>query len=168
MRAAAALVVALLPAFPASAEETGGCGKFKWPIEADMTLIASAGRVASGETVDASGPRAWRVEMVEAEKADFVVAPEKPFPPGAPAGTLKFEAKAGLYQFTTTDRLWIDLVQDGKALPGAGFSGVLDCDGARKSVRFELKDGPALIQFSGSPARTTAISITRDPAGASR
>lgn len=164
----AAVLAALLLAGSANAAETGGCAKFKWPVEADMRLLAQADRVASGATVDVSPPKAYRIAMVEADKADFAVAPEKPFAPGAPAGTLKFAARAGLYQFTTTDRLWIDIVQDGKTLPGAGFSGVLDCDGARKSVRFELSDGPALIQFSGSPARTTAIAITRDPAGANR
>lgn len=43
---------------------------------------------------------------------------------------------------------------------------MLDCDGARKSVRFELANGPTVIQLSGSPARTVAISITRAPKNA--
>ena len=162
---AAALLVGALPAHAA---ETGGCGAFAWPIEADKALLSKAERTPSGATIDVSAPKAFRIEMTTADKADFAVAPGRPPAPGAPAGTLTFTARAGLYQFTMTDRVWIDLVQAGRSLPEAGFSGVLDCDGARKSVRFELADGPVLIQLSGSPARTTAIAITRDPAGANR
>ncbi|MDR4306945.1 hypothetical protein IHQ68_09975 [Chelatococcus sambhunathii] len=162
-RSIAGVVLAVLLAPPSLAEETGGCGKFKWPIEADKALLATAERVPSGTQLDVSGPKGVRVELVDADKAGFEVQPEKPYPPGAPAGVLRFEVRAGVYQITTTDRLWFDVVQDGKLAEGAEFSGVLDCDGARKSVRFRLKDGPALLQLSGSPARTTAVAISRMP-----
>jgi hypothetical protein len=42
--------------------------------------------------------------------------------------------------------------QDGVAIPSTDFSGVKGCDGLRKSVRFDLKPEPALIEISGSPA----------------
>lgn len=162
MRAALlGLALAALLADGATAAKTGGCGKFKWPIEADIALLAAAERVPSGATLDVVQPKAVRVEFVDAEKAGFEVQPEKPFAPGAPAGVLRFTAKAGLYQVTTTDRVWFDVVQGGKTVDGADFSGVLDCDGARKSMRFRLKDGPALLQLSGSPAKTTAVAVTR-------
>lgn len=159
-----ALAAALmLVALPASAAETGGCGAFAWPIEADKALLAAAGRVESGARIDVAAPSAVRVELVAADKAGFELAPTKPAASAALAGTLRFEAAAGLYQITTTDRVWLDMAQGGKALPEAGFSGVLDCDGARKSVRFELSDGPAVLQISNAPARTVAVAITRAP-----
>lgn len=161
MRSLPGLCLAALLAGGASAAETGGCGKFKWPIEADIALLAAAERVPSGAMLDVARPTGVRLEMVDAEKAGFEIPPEKPFAPGAPAGVLRFEAKAGLYQVTTTDRVWFDVVQEGKTMEDADFSGVLDCDGARKSMRFRLKDGPALLQLSGSPARTTAVAVTR-------
>lgn len=166
-RFALGVAVAAAVAAPgvAAAAETGGCGKFAWPVDADMTLIAAAPMVESGATLDATRPTGARVVMVDADKAGFAAPPTRPAAPDAPAGVVSFEAKAGLYQFTVTDRVWLDVVQDGRALPEAGFSGVLDCDGARKSVRFELKDGRTTVQFSGSPARTVAVAITRDPPG---
>lgn len=162
---AAALLAAGLSGFasPALAAETGGCGAFAWPIGADMALLANAERVPSGAAIDVAAPKAVRVELVAGDKAVFEVPPQKPSPPAAPAGALRFTATAGLYQITTTDRVWLDLAQGGKALPEAGFSGVLDCDGARKSVRFVLSDGPATLQISGSPARTVGVAITRAP-----
>lgn len=160
-RLIAGVAFAALLAAPALGAETGGCGKFEWPIEADRALLAAAERVPSGTRLDVSRPKGVRVELVDSDKAGFEVQPEKPYPPGAPAGVLRFEAKAGVYQITTTDRLWFDVVQEGKLADGSDFSGVLDCDGARKSVRFKLKDGPALLQLSGSPARTTAVAISR-------
>ncbi len=161
MTRAAGLLLAVLLAGPALGAETGGCGKFKWPIDADKALLAAAERVPSGTRLDLASPKGVRIELVDADKAGFEVQPEKPFAPGAPAGVLRFDARAGVYQITTTDRLWFDVAQDGKLAEGGDFSGVLDCDGARKSVRFRLKDGPALLQLSGSPARTTAVAISR-------
>lgn len=159
----ALLVAAQVAGGAAFAAETGGCGKFAWPIEGDIALLAAAERVESGATIEAAAPKAVRVELTDAAKAGFVVPPSRAPAPDAPGGIVRFEATAGLYQFTMTDRVWIDVVQDGKTLGEAGFSGVLDCDGARKSVRFDLADGPAVVQLSGSPARTTAIAITRAP-----
>ena len=155
--------LALLLSTPVTAAETGGCEKFAWPIADDKALLADPVMVESGAVVDVSSPKAVRVVMVEADKAGFAASPSRPQPPAAPGGVVRFEAEAGLYQFTMTDRVWIDVVQDGKALPEGDFSGVLDCDGARKSVRFDLDDGPTVVQLSGSPARTVAIAITRAP-----
>ncbi|RXF70338.1 hypothetical protein [Hansschlegelia zhihuaiae] len=158
-----AVMACVMTPLCASAAETGGCGKFAWPIDADKALLAAAEQIESGAALETKTPKAVRIVMVDAAKAGFEVPPSRPPAPDAPGGVLRFEAEAGVYQFTMTDRVWIDVVQNGKALEEAGFSGVLDCDGARKSVRFELDDGPVTVQLSGSPARTTAIAITRSP-----
>lgn len=158
--------ICLLGVVPAHAAD--GCAGFAWPVSADLRLLSQADRVISGETVGVSPPRAYRVQMTEAAKADFAAAPGRPFAPGARAGTLRFLARAGLYQFTMADRIGIDLVQDGRTLPAAGVSSAPRCLGARRSVRFVLSDGPALIQLSGARSRTAAIAVTRDPIGASR
>lgn len=150
-------------ALSSQARAEGGCGRFAWPIEADAALLSQAERVDSGATVDVAAPKAVRVLLVDSAKVGYELPPEKPAAPAAPGGTLRFEAKAGLYQLTMTDRVWLDVVQAGRKLDERAFSGAPDCDGARKSVRFELGDGPTLIQFSGSPSRTVAISVTRAP-----
>jgi hypothetical protein len=40
------------------------------------------------------------------------------------------------------------------------FSGVLGCEGARKSVTFRLGAGPFVVQFSGVPAETIGMVIS--------
>lgn len=155
-----ALAVLVLSS-PARAE--GGCDRFAWPIAQDAALLAEAERVDSGATIDVSTPKAVRVLLVDPASAGYELPPEKPAAPAAPGGTLRFEAKAGLYQLTMTDRVWLDVVQAGRKLDGKAFSGSPDCDGARKSMRFELGDGPATLQFSDSPSRSVAIAITRGP-----
>ncbi|WP_020187173.1 hypothetical protein [Methylopila sp. 73B] len=156
-------LVAALAALPALAAETGGCGAFAWPIEPDKALLAAAPVGDSGGRLDLTRPAAVRLVLTNAAKAGFELPPGRPAAPAAPAGVLRFEAKAGLHQITTTERVWIDVVQAGKRLDEAGFSGVLDCEGARKSVRFQLQEGPATIQISGSPSRTVGIAVTALP-----
>lgn len=162
-RLSTAVVVLALAAAPALAAETGGCGAFAWPIEPDKALLAAAPMAENGARLDLSRPAAVRLVLTDAAKAGFDLPPGKPAAPAAPAGVLRFEARTGAYQITMTERVWIDVVQAGKRLDEAGFSGVLDCEGARKSVRFELQDGPATVQISGSPSRTVGIAVTALP-----
>ena len=56
----------------------------------------------------------------------------------------------GEIQFSLSDEAWIDVVQDGKTVKSAAFSGVKTCPGIRKSVRFKLAGGAAIVQFSGA------------------
>ncbi|HEY0292840.1 MAG TPA: hypothetical protein VGC51_10995 [Hansschlegelia sp.] len=158
---AAALSFALLGVgAPALAAETGGCGAFKWPVGADIALLAKPDWVDSGATVDLSGPVGVRVKLVDADKAGFAIPSERKPALGAPAGTLGFEARAGVTQVTLSDAAWADLVQDGKPVKPTGFSGVKDCDGAHKTLRFELGAGPALLQISNAPATSIGIALT--------
>ncbi|GLK55005.1 hypothetical protein JOD31_002165 [Methylopila capsulata] len=163
IRLATAVVLLALAAAPALAAETGGCGAFAWPIEPDKALLAAAPMAESGARLDLPRPAAVRLVLTDAAKAGFELPPGKPAAPSAPAGVLRFEARTGLYQITTTERVWIDAAQAGRLLDEVGFSGVLDCEGARKSVRFQLQDGPATIQISGSPSRTLGIAVTALP-----
>jgi len=156
-------LLAALAAAPALAAETGGCGAFAWPIEPDKALLAAAPMAETGARLDLSRPAAVRLVLTDVAKAGFELPPGKPAAAPAPAGALRFEARTGAYQITTTERVWIDVVQAGKRLDEAGFSGVLDCEGARKSVRFLLQDGPATVQISGSPSRTVGIAVTALP-----
>ena len=40
------------------------------------------------------------------------------------------------------------MIQNGEYLKPKGFSGVTDCDGMRKTMKFTLAAGPATIQIS--------------------
>ena len=52
---------------------------------------------------------------------------------------------------------WVDVVQDGHFLKPKAFSGATDCDGIRKTMKYELAAQPFVLQVSG--AKENAISI---------
>ena len=65
--------------------------------------------------------------------------------------------KAGLYTISLSAGAWIDVVQDGHALKPKGFSGATDCDGIRKTMKYELSASPFVLEISG--ARENAVSV---------
>ena len=71
-------------------------------------------------------------------------------------------AKPGVYQVTLSSVGWVDVVQNGAALPVTGHTGMKDCAAIRKSVRFEIGSGPFSVQLSGIPQD---IDQDRDPRG---
>lgn len=161
LRTSLALGLALLAACPALGAESGGCGAFKWPIEADVALLANAGRVESGVSVPAAAPSGMRVTLLDGDAVTFELPPERQPAPMAPGGVVRFEAaRAGVYQITLSEPAWTDVVQNGAMLKPVAFSGVKDCEGARKSLRYELKAGPATIQISNAPGRSIGLAIT--------
>ena len=54
---------------------------------------------------------------------------------------------------------WIDLVQDGKILKPLAFSGAIDCDGIRKTMKYDLAASPFVLQVSGSKENALSIAI---------
>ncbi|MFC7052267.1 hypothetical protein ACFQI3_06145 [Hansschlegelia quercus] len=153
-------LAAILIATPAAAAETGGCGAFKWPIAADIALLEAANWQDSGATIALDGPVGLRLKLGPLDAAGFALPPERAPATAAQNGSLRFEAKAGTYQVTLSEPAWTDLVQDGAALKPAAFSGVKDCEGARKSLRYELKAGPVTLQISNAPGRSVGVAIT--------
>jgi hypothetical protein len=70
---------------------------------------------------------------------------------------IKAAPKAGLYTVSLSAGGWVDLVQDGHFLKPKAFSGATDCDGVRKTMKYELSAGPFVVQVSGT--RETSVSI---------
>ena len=68
-------------------------------------------------------------------------------------------ATAGTLQVLVSNRTFVDLVRDGKALELAGEPGHSDCPGAHKSLTFAVTPGRYLLQLSGSAERDIAIAI---------
>jgi hypothetical protein len=67
--------------------------------------------------------------------------------------------KAGLYSVSLSAGGWVDVVQDGKLLKPKAFSGATDCDGIRKTMKYELSASPFVLQISGTKEDTVSISI---------
>jgi hypothetical protein len=86
--------------------------------------------------------------------------PERAPKEGTFAGFTSIKAvKAGLYTISLSSGAWVDLVQDGHALKPIAFSGATDCDGIRKTMKYELSDKPFVLQISGARDNSLSISI---------
>jgi hypothetical protein len=156
---AAVLLSVLCAASPAVAD----CDHFKWSVARELQWFGSGpSPIASGASVPLD-ERAYRIALRPTGEVQFVQPPERSAAADAFAGVVKIEGidAAGLYQVTLSDEAWIDVVQSGARLESAGFSGQKDCPGVRKSVRFQLEKGAAVIQISSSRRDTLTLAIAK-------
>jgi hypothetical protein len=160
----------LAAAVPASAAGETGCSGFLWPLETELAWMkaAESEKVASGATLPAPpADKAIELALLPAAEVSFRAKPTSTPKPGDKdtfGGVVSFAgaAEAVHYQVTLSTNGWIDVVQNGAALEATGHTGSKDCDGLRKSVRFEVAPGPFSIQVSG--VRKDSIRITLRPA----
>jgi hypothetical protein len=162
MRNALLVAFALLGAAPAfAAEEPSGCDKFKWPIEHERALLTAPDRVklASGAELSAVPATGMTFTLVTPVEARLPTPPERAPKEGTFAGFASFKAapKPGIYTISLSAGAWIDVVQDGHDLKPKGFSGATDCDGIRKTMKYEISASPFVLQISG--ARDNAVSV---------
>lgn len=147
--------ILLLGTSAAYAAEPSGCDKFKWSVDVERAALTTPERmlIRSGGELLASG-KAVTVALVPSAAAKLPTASKRNFPPDTYGGYVSVAAPkdAGLYAVSLSDALWIDVVQDGKALTPVAFSGATDCAGIRKTIRFELTTQPVTIQLSGGKA----------------
>lgn len=156
----ALLLLGTAPTF--AAEEPSGCDKFKWPIERDRAALTAPDRVklASGSEQAAVPASAITLGLVAPQEAKLPAPPERAPKDGTFAGFTSIKAaKAGLYTISLSAGAWVDLVQDGHFLKPAAFSGATDCDGIRKTMKYELADKPFVLQISGAKDNSLSISI---------
>jgi hypothetical protein len=87
--------------------------------------------------------------------------PERAPKEGTFAGFVSFKApsKPGIYTISLSAGGWVDLVQDGHVLKPKAFSGVTDCDGIRKTMKYEISASPFVLQVSGVRENSVSIAI---------
>ena len=87
--------------------------------------------------------------------------PERAPKEGTFAGFTSFKAapKAGIYTISLSAGAWVDVVQDGHFLKPKGFSGATDCEGIRKTMKYELGATPFVLQVSGAREDSLSIAI---------
>jgi len=154
MRASLLVALALLgPASARAAEEPSGCDKFKWPIDRERAALTAPDRpkLASGTEIAAAAPSAMLITLRPPGEAALPSPPERTPKEGTFAGFARFTVppKPGVYTVSLSAGGWIDVVQDGHVLKPKAFSGATDCDGIRKTVKYELAASPFVLQFSG-------------------
>jgi hypothetical protein len=143
-----------------------GCEGFLWPLATEIAWMKSdtSENAASGATLP-TPPEGKAIALALKPAAEVKL-------PAEPTKTVKAEDGAthagiisfgnipeGHYQVTLSVMAWIDVVQNGKALEATGHTGSSDCEFARKSVRFEITNGPATIQIYGAKAETVKFTI---------
>ena len=158
---AALLLLGCAPAF--AAEEPSGCDRFKWPIDRARAALTAPDRakLASGSEQATLPSSAITLELVPPADARLPSPPERAPKEGTFAGFARFSTppKAGLYTISLSAGAWVDVVQDGHFLKPAGFSGATDCEGIRKTMKYELAASPFVLQISGTPEQAISIAI---------
>ena len=165
MRTSLLVALALLGAAPAwAAEEPSGCDKFKWPIERERAALTAPDRAQAcvGRRTRGTCPaRAVTLALRSPAEAKLPTPPERAPKDGTFAGfaSVKTAPKAGLYTVSLSAGGWVDVVQDGHFLKPKAFSGATDCDGIRKTMKYELSASPFVLQVSGTKEDSVSIAI---------
>ena len=164
MRAFLLMALALFAAAPAwAAEEPSGCDKFKWNIEQARAALTAPDRIklASGGEVLALPLTGITLGLRPSADAKLPAPPERAPKESTFAGFANIKAvpKAGLYTVSLSAGGWVDLVQDGHFLKPKAFSGATDCDGIRKTMKYEISASPFVLQVSGSKEDSVSIAI---------
>lgn len=163
------LIALCLPAgTELQAASTGGCESFDFPLATELQWMRADNSEAatSGEKLAAPPAKAIVLKLQPAANVKFPTPLSRP-PKGKAeetfGGTLEFEGvpAAGLYQVSLSGPGWVDVVQAGAPLATVAHTGKSDCDGLRKSVRFDLKPGPFSIQLIDAPAATIKITVRK-------
>ncbi|WP_257167790.1 hypothetical protein [Bradyrhizobium sp. SRS-191] len=159
--AAAALL--LLATTAAHAAEPSGCDKFKWDIARERAALTASDRrkLDSGGDLAALPASGVLLTLRPLAEAKLPTPPERAPKDGSFAGVTRLTAapRAGIYTVSLSTAAWIDLVQDGRILKPIAFSGATDCDGIRKTVKYELAAQPFTLQISGAPQAEISIAI---------
>ena len=164
MRAALLVALALLGAVPAwAAEEPSGCDKFKWNIEHERAALTAPDRVklTSGGELAALPSTGMTIALRPPAEAKLPTPPERAPKEGTFAGFASFKnpPKTGLYTVSLSAGGWVDVMQDGHFLKPKAFSGATDCDGIRKTMKYEISASPLLLQISGTKEDSISIAI---------
>ena len=164
MRASLFVVLTLLSASPAlAAEEPSGCDKFKWAINRERAALTAPDRanLASGSERAALPGSAVTLALVAPADAKLPSPPERAPKDGTFAGFVSFKtaAKAGVYTISLSAGAWVDVLQDGHFLKPKAVSGATDCEGIRKTMKYELSAQPFVLQVSGAKDNSVSIAI---------
>ena len=164
MRAALSIALVLLGTASAwAAEEPSGCDKFKWPIDRERSALTAPDRIklVSGGELTALPSTGMTLGLRPPAEAKLPSPPERAPKEGTFAGFASFKSapKAGLYTISLSAGGWVDVLQDGHFLKPKGFSGATDCDGIRKTMKYEISASPFVLQVSGTKEDSVSIAI---------
>ena len=153
MRLAGWLIGAALAVAPglAAADEPTGCDAFKWPLDHERAALMNSGKpaVANGGALTADAAATLKLTPF-AEAGSSACAGARAEVAAILCGPFCAcrAGEAGIYKITIASEGWIDVIDAGQFLHPKAFSGALGCEGARKSVKFDLPARPLDLQLS--------------------
>ena len=163
MRAPLIIALAMLATAPAwSAEEPSGCDKFKWPIDRERAALTAPDQIklAYGGELKVLPPKGIMLSLRAAGDVGLPMPPERAPKEGTFAGFATFNPpQAGTYTVSLSAGGWIDVVQGGNYLKPTAHSGATDCDGIRKTMKYEISASPFVLQISGTKQAAVSVVI---------
>src|SRR5882757_8773367 len=164
MRAPLIIALAVFGIAPAwAAEEPSGCDKFKWPVERERAALTAPDRlkIASGSDLVALPTTGITIGLRAPAEAKLPSPPERAPKEGTFAGFANFKSppKAGVYTISLSAGGWVDVMQDGHFLKPKAFSGATDCEGIRKTMKYEISASPFVLQISGTKDDSLSVAI---------
>jgi hypothetical protein len=165
--AAAGLLAVAVAAGPrlAQAQEGSGCDGFRWPLDAERGALVRADKPSLANGGALAYTTATTLELQPLASAGLPKAPERaPKSPQAFAGhfVLAAPSKPGVYKVTISSEGWIDVLDGANYLRPTAFTGATACEGARKSVKFDLPSRPLALQFSGVKDDRISVIVSPD------
>ena len=149
----------------AQAQEGSGCGGFRWPLEPERAALIRSDKPSLANGGALALNIAMTLELQPLTSAGLPKAPERaPKLAQAFAGhfALAAPAKPGVYKITISSPGWIDVLDGGDYLHPKAFTGAVGCEGARKSVKFDLPSRPLALQFSGVEDNRISVIVSPD------
>jgi hypothetical protein len=165
LAAVAAFMLAAAPGV-SQAQEGSGCGAFRWPLDRERAALMRADKPSLPNGGALPYDAAMSLKLQPLADAQLPKAPERaPKSASDFAGhfTLAAPAKPGVYKVTISPGGWVDVLDGGAYLHPIAFSGAKGCEGARKSVKFDLPARPLAVQFSGVPRDQISVIVSPDP-----
>lgn len=149
------------------AAEPGGCDSFDFPVVTELKWMTSADidKVSTGAKLTAPPAKAMEVELKPVTDVAYARPPGGKAKDGEAAFGAIIEVAGvpgpGLYQVSLSAKGWIDVIQGGATLKAVAHSGKSDCESLRKSVRFDVKDGPVTLQLSGVTSPSIKLTVRK-------
>jgi hypothetical protein len=149
----------------AQAQEGSGCGGFRWPLEPERAALIRSDKPSLANGGALALNIAMTLELQPLTSAGLPKAPERaPKSAQAFAGhfALAAPAKPGVYKITISSPGWIDVIDGKSYLHPKAFTGAVGCEGARKSVKFDLPLRPLALQFSDVKDDRISVIVSPD------
>jgi hypothetical protein len=162
--ALSAVALAVAPRL-AQAQEGSGCGGFKWPLEPERAALVRADKPSLANGGAIAFNLAITLELRPLAGAGLPKAPERASKSAqgfAGHFILAAPAKPGVYKLTISSPGWIDVLDGEDYLHPKAFTGATGCEGARKSVKFDLPPRALAVQFSGVEDDRISVIVSPD------